>query len=114
MLSREKIEAMKKIKEEYDDLSSNPITNIGVNVRIPDRNNIFEWIVTMFAPSDTPYKGGLFYLKIKYPNDYPHSRPEVRFITPIYHLNVKDTVSSGPGDEELGHVCLILYNNLFS
>ena len=42
----------------------------------------------MIAPKDSLYSGGLFFLQIIFPNDYPNSAPEIKFITPIYHINV--------------------------
>ena len=37
-----KDEAIKRLREEYEDLKKNPITNIGTTVGLPDKNNIFE------------------------------------------------------------------------
>ena len=42
-LSLEKINAMKRIREEFKDLNNNPISNIGVTVGLPDEDNILEW-----------------------------------------------------------------------
>ena len=55
-----KDEAIKRLREEYEDLKKNPITNIGTTVGLPDKNNIFEWQVTMLGPKDTSYKGVYF------------------------------------------------------
>ena len=52
-------------------------------------------------PRDTSYSGGFFDLKIKFPLDYPKRPPYIKFITPIYHLNVN---SIGIHYEELGKV----------
>ena len=43
MLNMNKIKAMKKIKEEFKDINSNPISNIGVTIGLPNEDNIFEW-----------------------------------------------------------------------
>ena len=43
MLTPEKINAMKRIREEFKDLNNNPISNIGVTVGLPDEDNILEW-----------------------------------------------------------------------
>ena len=55
-----KDEAIKRLREEYEDLKKNPITNIGTTVGLLDKNNIFEWQVTMPGPKDTSYKGVYF------------------------------------------------------
>ena len=110
MLTMEKIEAMKKIKEEYVSLNNRPDTNIGVTVGLPDQENIFQWRVTLKGPKDTSYKGGIFILYINFPDDYPKSKPEVVFRTPIYHVNVNPIKSNMQGAEPLGHVCISTLN----
>ncbi len=107
MLSKEKIIAMKKIKEEFLDLKKNPIENIGVTVGLVNEDNIFEWKCTLRGPRDTPYNGGLFLLRILFPENYPNKQPEVCFITPIYHLNINPRKTE---TESLGHVCINTLN----
>ena len=80
--------SLERIKMELKDLQNNPVMNIGLLVELPNPNNIYEWRCTMLGPVDTSYSGGLFYLKIIFPKDYPNSKPEICFITPIYHVNV--------------------------
>ena len=112
MLTPQKIKAMKRIKEEYKEINSNPIANIGVTVGLIDEENIFEWRVSLIGPKDTSYAGGLFILNIKFPDNYPDRQPEVCFKTPIYHVNInpKKSKSTGPGVESLGHVCISTLN----
>ena len=107
MVTPQKLEAMKRLKEELKDLSRNPLTNFGITVGLLDEENLFEWKCTILGPSDTCYKGGLFYLKIKFPDNYPNSKPEIFFTTPIYHLNVKFFAN---GVQPLGHICLSTLN----
>ena len=110
MLSFQKIKAMKKIKEEYKDINSNPISNIGVTVGLPDDDNIFEWRATLMGPKDTSYAKGLFFLKIHFPDNYPDSAPEINFITPIYHININPRIPTSSESEPLGHVCISTLN----
>ena len=42
----------------------------------------------MLGPLDSPYKVGLFWIKIIFPKDYPKHGPEFKFMNKIYHLNV--------------------------
>ncbi len=110
MLSPEKIKAMKRVEEEFKDLSNNPILNIGAQVGLPNEDNIMEWRCTLVGPQDSNYANGLFFLKAKFPDNYPNSRPEVSFITPIYHINVNPKAPKSKDGECLGHVCISTLN----
>ena len=110
MLSMEKINAMKKIKDEFRDLNSNPIANIGATIGLVDEDNIFEWQCSLMGPKDTSYSGGLFFLSIKFPDNYPKTAPEVCYKTPIYHVNINPRKSDASGSESLGHVCISTLN----
>ena len=109
-LTLEKINAMKRIREEFKDLNNNPISNIGVTVGLPDEDNIFEWQCSLIGPKDTSYAGGIFILNVKFPDNYPDKAPEVVFKTPIYHININHKKLQGPGAEPLGHVCISTLN----
>ena len=110
MLTQEKIDAMKRIKEEFRDLNNNPIYNIGVTVGLPNEDNIFEWQCSLMGPRDTSYSGGIFILSVKFPDNYPKKAPEVIFKTPIYHININHKKLEGQGAEPLGHVCISTLN----
>ena len=88
MLNIERLRTINKLKEEFRDIKNNPILNIVATVGLPDENNLFEWRLSIIGPRDTPYKGGLFYLTLKFPENYPSYPPKVTFDTPIYHINV--------------------------
>jgi len=107
-LSYEKIQAMERIKQEFDSLQNDPIENLGVTVGLIN-DNIFEWQCSISGPEDTSYCGGLFVLNVKFPDNYPASPPEVCFKTPIYHINVNSKASED-GKESLGHICISCLN----
>ena len=102
--------AANRLKYEYDDLYNNPIANIGGNIGLFDEDNLFEWKYTFFGPRDTPYSGGLFYLRVHFPDDYPQKPPEVCFTTPIYHVNINPIKSNEKDSQSLGHVCINTLN----
>lgn len=93
--------------QEFKELKDNPEATIGVSVGLVDKNDIFTWRCTLMGPVDSPYKGGLFYLKVLFPHDYPQSPPDVRFVTPIYHVNINQKNSM---EAKVGHVCISSLN----
>ena len=99
--------ALKIIAEEYKQLNRAPLVNLGITVGLFNEDNMFEWKCTILGPKDTFYRGGLFYIKIIFPPDYPQSKPEMLFLTPIYHLNVKYFISQ---KQPLGHICVSTLN----
>mmetsp|Transcript_4356 Transcript_4356/g.4868 ORF Transcript_4356/g.4868 Transcript_4356/m.4868 type:complete len:149 (-) Transcript_4356:111-557(-) len=48
----------------------------------------YRWLILLIGPENSPYEGGIFLLKLTFPEEYPHKRPIIQFITPIYHPNV--------------------------
>ena len=64
----------------------------------PVDNNLGHLLGGIEGPPDTPYEGGVFWLSIRLPKDFPFKAPEVRLLTRIYHPNI----------DLLGNICLDL------
>ena len=77
-----------KLKKEFEEFKDNAIINLGITVGLIEKHNYHKWKATLLGPKDSSYKGGLFYLELLFPEEYPNKVPEIRFLTPIYHINV--------------------------
>ena len=98
--------SLDRIIEEFKDLNRNPISNLGSIFRLVNENDYRLWIATMVGPKDTSYRFGLFYINVKFPEEYPIKPPEVYYLTPIYHLNVNPKAPRSSEDIPLGHISL--------
>ena len=56
------------------------------------------------GPTDSPYTGGVFFLAIHFPTDYPFKPPKVNFTTRIYHPNINGN----------GSICLDILRDQWS
>ena len=75
----------KRLQNELIELQKNAIPNCSAG---PTDTDITHWNATIIGPEDTPYHGGIFYMDIKFTNEYPFKPPKVYFTTPIYHCNI--------------------------
>ena len=96
--------AVKRLQKEFM-LCSNDEELKGLGCQFQMENNYFIWRVTLKGPENTPYQGGIFTIRITFPNNYPKAGPEFRFLNQIYHLNVDFT-----DQNKLGHICLNFLN----
>ena len=98
--------AIERALKEINDLQQNPDINNCFSVDFWDDNSDnpdpLHWKVTLIPPEGTFYEGGFFQLEVKLPNNYPNSKPNVKFLTKIYHCNV---------GKDNGAICLNTFDN---
>lgn len=70
----------------------------------PVAENMFHWQATIMGPDDSPYQGGVFFLTIRFPTNYPFKPPKISFITKIYHPNISKN----------GSICLDILDSQWS
>ncbi|RLN89404.1 hypothetical protein BBJ28_00003952 [Nothophytophthora sp. Chile5] len=71
--------ATKRLRKEYLALQRKPVENIQA---VPLETNILEWHYVITGTAGSPYEGGYYHGKLKFPPEYPMKPPSVLMCTP--------------------------------
>jgi len=93
--------ASQRILKEKKLLDADPPSNCSAG---PVGDDIYTWQGTLMGPIKSPYEGGIFYLNISFPEDYPYKPPRITFTTKIYHPNINSA----------GGICLDILKDQWS
>ncbi len=92
---------LRRIQKELNEMNLTPPTNCSAG---PVADDLFKWKATIMGPEGSPYHGGIFFLNIEFPADYPFKPPRLVFETPIYHCNINSN----------GSICLDILKDQWS
>ncbi|KAG8656572.1 ubiquitin-conjugating enzyme E2 34 [Manihot esculenta] len=70
---------VKRLQKEYRALCKEPVSHV---VARPSPSDILEWHYVLEGSEGTPFAGGYYYGKIKFPPEYPYKPPGITMITP--------------------------------
>ncbi|XP_027450004.1 ubiquitin-conjugating enzyme E2 D1 isoform X1 [Zalophus californianus] len=87
--------------QELSDLQRDPPAHCSAG---PVGDDLFHWQATIMGPPDSAYQGGVFFLTVHFPTDYPFKPPKIAFTTKIYHPNINSN----------GSICLDILRSQWS
>merc|ERR1712100_84264 len=79
--------AGRRLQKEFAEMNSSPPDFVRDVELVGD--NMFKWRLKLIAPEGTPYEKHMFQIELEIPSEYPFKRPELKFITKMYHPNIK-------------------------
>ena len=76
---------LKRLTNEFNRLSASPVCN----TKIIQMGNLQKWRIILPGPEGSAYEEGSSNISLIFTDRYPFKSPEVKFITPMYHPNIK-------------------------
>lgn len=96
-------ETINRLLRDVKQIIKNPLTDNGIYY-VHDDTDMLKGYALIIGPSDTPYFGGNYFFEFKYPTDYPHSPPKVKYWTN------GNNIRFNPNLYICGKVCVSLLN----
>ena len=96
-------ESLHRLLRDVKQIMMNPLTENGIYYQHCEED-MLKGNAMIIGPEDTPYYGGYYFFELRYPTDYPHSPPVVKFFTQ------GDQIRFNPNLYKSGKVCVSLLN----
>ncbi|KAM3086757.1 hypothetical protein ACMFMF_000696 [Clarireedia jacksonii] len=80
---------IRRILAEHHQFHSDPLS-LPYMTFSPQTHQLTRAHASIEGPPESPYAGGIFWLQIIYPDEYPKRPMALQFLTPIYHPNVSE------------------------
>ena len=100
-INTDKMATQKRLLKELKDITENPPIGCSAGKH---KNDLYEWDASIIGPTESPYSGGIFRLKILFTDKYPFKPPKIKFVTKILHPNISTK----------GSICLDILNKNWS
>lgn len=78
-------QSARRLQKELAEITLDPPPNVSA---APKNDNLYEWVATILGPPGSVYEGGVFFLDVHFPENYPFKPPKVVFKSRIYHCNI--------------------------
>ena len=96
-------ETIKRLIKDIKEIMANPLVSHGIHYKHHD-TNMLKGHALIIGQQYTPYAGGYYLFEFKFPENYPHTPPEV-----VYYTN-DGTTRFNPNLYKCGKVCLSVLN----
>uniref|UniRef100_A0A166EPQ3 UBC core domain-containing protein n=1 Tax=Daucus carota subsp. sativus TaxID=79200 RepID=A0A166EPQ3_DAUCS len=83
---------VKRLQKEYRALCKEPAPQC---VARPSSNNILEWYYVLEGSAGTPFAGGYYFGKIKFPPEYPFKPPGISILTGLLSFMMDTSPTTG-------------------
>tara|TARA_B100001121_G_C18239193_1_gene411919 strand:+ start:88 stop:552 length:465 start_codon:yes stop_codon:yes gene_type:complete len=78
--------ALKRLQKELAEIEKDPPVGCSAG---PVKDDMYNWQATiMINDEKSAYNGGVFYLSMLFPKEYPFKAPRIKFMTKIFHPNI--------------------------